>query len=59
MLDIGSVDAGKIPISAQVTDIYLLALAKAHGGGLASFDRKLQATAVADGKQVLCLIPHR
>jgi toxin-antitoxin system PIN domain toxin len=58
LLDFGALDARKILTSAQVTDIYLLALAKAHGGRLASFDRKLQATAVTDGRQALHLITH-
>ncbi len=42
--------------SAQVTDTYLLALAKAHGGQLATFDRKLSIAAVKGGKSVLHLI---
>jgi toxin-antitoxin system PIN domain toxin len=53
------VDPRKILTSAQVTDTYLLALAKANGGQLASFDRKLSAAAVKDGKAVLLLIPSK
>ncbi len=53
------IDAAKILTSAQVTDTYLLALAKAHGGQLASFDRKLSAAAVKGGKSALHLIPTR
>lgn len=55
----GDIDAAKILTSAQVTDTYLLALAKAHGGQLASFDRKLSVAAVQGGKSVLHLIRTR
>jgi toxin-antitoxin system PIN domain toxin len=51
------IDAGKILTSAQVTDSYLLALAKARNGRLATFDRKLSTAAVKGGKSVLHLIP--
>ncbi|CAH1662515.1 TA system VapC family ribonuclease toxin [Chelatococcus asaccharovorans] len=51
------IDAAKILTSAQVTDTYLLALAKAHGGQLATFDRKLSAVAVKGGKSSLHPIP--
>ena len=50
------IDSTKILTSAQVTDTYLLALAKAHGGALATFDRKLSAAAVKDGKSAIHLI---
>jgi len=53
------VDPTKILTSAQVTDTYLLALAKAHGGQLATLDRKLSAAAVTGGKSALHLIPGR
>lgn len=49
-------DVAKILTPAQVTDTYLLALAKAHGGTLATFDRKLSAAAVKGGKSALHLI---
>jgi toxin-antitoxin system PIN domain toxin len=39
--------------SSQVTDSYLLALAKAHGGKLASFDQRLVTDAVVNGAQAL------
>ncbi len=42
--------------SAQVTDTYLLALAAAHGGQLATFDRNLVTDAVVNGLQFLHLI---
>lgn len=55
----GDVDPTKILTSTQVTDTYLLALAKAHGGRLATFDRKLSTAAVKDGKSALLLIGSR
>ncbi|CAN7467589.1 TA system VapC family ribonuclease toxin [Mesorhizobium sp. LjRoot246] len=51
------IDAGKILTSAQVTDSYLLVLAKSHDGELATFDRKLSTAAVKAGKATLHLIP--
>ena len=42
--------------STQVTDSYLLALAAAHGGKLATFDRQLLADAVVNGPRTLHLI---
>ncbi|TPE45711.1 TA system VapC family ribonuclease toxin [Amaricoccus solimangrovi] len=51
------IDAGKILTSAQVTDAYLLALARLRGGQLATFDRKLSTEAVTEGKSALFLIP--
>jgi toxin-antitoxin system PIN domain toxin len=42
--------------SAQVTDSYLLALAYAHGGQLATFDRRLVTNAVVNGSKALHLI---
>ena len=33
----------------QLTDVYLLGLAKAHGGRLATFDRSIPFAAVTDG----------
>jgi len=50
------VDAAQILTSAQVTDSYLLALAVAHGGRLATFDRRLSPKAVNGGKAALHLI---
>jgi hypothetical protein len=42
--------------STQVTDTYLLALACAHGGKLATFDRKLVVAAVINGDKSFHLI---
>lgn len=53
LLDPKRVDAGRLLDAAQVTDSYLLALAAAHGGQLATFDRYLVADAVIDGPRVL------
>lgn len=50
------VDAGQILTSGQVTDSYLLALAVAHGGRLATFDRRLSVKAVKGGRAALQVI---
>ena len=50
------VDPTRILTSAQVTDTYLLALAKANSGKLATFDRRLSAAAVKGGKSALHVI---
>lgn len=42
--------------SAQVTDSYLLALASAHNGKLATFDRRLVTGAVVHGSKAVHLI---
>ena len=52
-----AIDASRVLTSAQVTDTYLLALAKVRGGQLATFDRRLSVNAVKDGKAILHLIP--
>ncbi len=40
----------------QVTDVYLLALAVANGGRLATFDRRIPAAAVDGGRDALVVI---
>ena len=55
-VDADHVDAGEVLTSAQVTDSYLLASAVAHGGKLATFDRRLSVKAVKGGKAALRLI---
>ena len=50
------IHAAYLSDSAQVTDTYLLALARAHRGRLATFDRSLVTNAVVDGAQALSLI---
>lgn len=58
LIDEPGVDAAQILTSAQVTDTYLLALARSNGGQLATFDRKLSPKAVKGGKETLHLIAH-
>jgi hypothetical protein len=50
------IDASQLLASAQVTDTYLLGLASAHGGQLATLDRRLSVTAVRSGAQALHVI---
>jgi len=50
------IDSNRLLDSGQVTDTYLLALAVAHGGQLATFDRHLVTSAVMDGEKALHLI---
>ena len=54
--DAERIDATRLLSSAQVTDSYLLALARAHGGRLATFDRRLVTDAVHGGREHLTLI---
>ena len=56
LFDREHVEPARLLDSAHVTDSYLLALARAHGGQLASFDQRLVTTAVIDGAQALHLI---
>jgi hypothetical protein len=55
-LDAERFDAGLLITSGQVADSYLLALAVAHGGKLATFDRRLAVNAVKNGAQALFLL---
>ena len=50
------VDTTRLLSSSQVTDTYLLALARTHGGRLATFDRRLVTNAVPEGRDNLYLI---
>lgn len=50
------VDVDQIATPAQVTDTYLLALAVANKGRLATFDRRLSTRAVRRGRAALCVI---
>jgi hypothetical protein len=52
----GRIDGSRMLGSAQVTDSYLLALAGAHGGQVAGFDRRLIVDAVIGGSTLLHLI---
>ena len=56
LLDQERVDRTRLLDSAQVTDSYLLALAVARGGQLATFDQRLVADAVIHGAKALHLI---
>ena len=52
LLDKTQVDASRPPASGQVTDSYLLALACAHGGQLASLDRRRSPMPCAAARRV-------
>ena len=56
LLDATKVDIERLLTSAQVTDCYLLALARAHGGQLATLDRRLAVDAVYGGAAALHLV---
>ena len=56
LLDGKRVDGRRLLSPGQVTDSDLLALACAHSGQLASFDRRLVVDAVRGGAKGLCLI---
>ena len=56
LMDATRFDLTRLATSSQVTDSYLVALAVAHGGRLATFDRRLVPDAVVGGAQGLHLI---
>ena len=56
LLAAGTLDLTRLLSPGQVTDTYLLALARAHGGKLATFDRRLVTDTVPNGAQTLHLI---
>jgi len=56
LLDYSKIDVTRVLTPAQVTDSYLLALAQAHGGQLATLDQRLVTGAVYDGAKSLRLI---
>lgn len=56
LFDGGRVNGARLLESAQVTDSYLLAVAVAHHGRLATFDRRIVTDAVANGAQALHVI---
>lgn len=51
-----SIDTSRLLSAGQVTDTYLLALAQAHEGQLATFDRRLVTDAVKNGRMSLHVI---
>lgn len=53
LLDDSRFDRQRLLDSGQITDSYLLALAVAHGGQLATFDRRLVPDAVRGGRAAL------
>jgi uncharacterized protein len=56
LLDYEQLDTTHLLDSSHVTDSYLLALAHAHEGQLATFDQHMPAGAVVDGSKVLHVI---
>ncbi len=56
LTDAACVDLSRMLHTDQITDSYLLALAHAHGGKLATLDHKLVAAAVHHGVRALHLI---
>lgn len=58
LTDVVHVDTSQVLTSAQVTDTYLLALARANRGKLATFDRRLSIKAVRGGKETLHVISN-
>ena len=56
LLEQQRVEAARLLDSAHVTDSYLLALARAHDGQLASFDQRLVTDAVVDGSKAFHLV---
>jgi predicted nucleic acid-binding protein len=56
LTDAAHIDTSQVLTSAQVTDTYLLALARANHGKLATFDRRLSIKAVRGGKETLHVI---
>jgi len=56
LTDTTRIDPERLLSHGQVTDSYLLALAQAHRGKLASFDRRLVVDAVRNGAKALHLV---
>jgi hypothetical protein len=50
LLDARTADASRILTSRQLTDLYLLALAVAHGGRFVSFDKSITLAAVCGAR---------
>lgn len=57
LLDSPLVDPREITSDAWITDSYLLALARTHGGRLATFDSRLRTHMVKGGAETLLVIP--
>jgi predicted nucleic acid-binding protein len=56
LLDNPAIDVSRLLHAARTTDTYLLALASAHKGKLATFDRRLITDAVIGGRKALHVI---
>ena len=56
LLDATRIDTSRLLTGAQVTDSYLLALSRAHGGKLATLDQRLISSAVIGGAESLFVI---
>ena len=56
VLDGNHIDTSRLLGCSQITESYLLALANAHGGQLATFDNRLVVDAVRVGRAALHLI---
>lgn len=56
LVDSEFVDPTRLTSSGQLTDVYLLALAVANSGSLATFDRRLATSPVRDGADAVHLI---
>jgi toxin-antitoxin system PIN domain toxin len=56
LFDDKRIHSARLLDSVQVTDSYLLALAFAHGGKLATFDRRMVTSAVVNGARAIHLI---
>ena len=56
LIDTDLVEVARVATPAQVTDTYLLALAVANDGRLATFDRRLSPNAVRRGRAALHVI---
>ena len=56
LFDENFTDVSQVLTSAQVTDTYLLSLAAARGGKLATFDRRLSVRATKAGRAALQVV---
>lgn len=56
LVDTGFVDSTQLTSHSRVTDSYLLALARAHKGRLATFDARFASEPVDEGRRYLELI---
>ncbi|MBN2629017.1 MAG: PIN domain-containing protein [Rhodobacteraceae bacterium] len=57
LIESSAINVSRILTAAQVTDTYLLGLAKLRAGELATFDRRLSVDGVNGGKAALHMIP--